>query len=583
MRRAPLPPIGSLVTWTMTAWPALRSCSIRGAGPVDVLGAVVHLAGVEHAVAAAADVDERGLHAREHVLHPPEVDVADHRGRAGAGHVVLDEDVFFEDRDLVALAVLGDHHELVGDPRRRRRLLAAAAAVATGAGPGGADATGGTARGDLLFDRLGLLGLRRVLGGGLVGPLAAPAAARLRRAARRRRCRASRRRAGSSTVSPARPSAVAVVGLLTAPATATPAPALLRTGRLRPRRPPPDEVASASPDGSGFGWRGRCCWRGSALGSAGASVPVAVRVVIGRGAGSAGSAPAAATAASAASSAPASTGAGRRPGSVGARSLTVRRAAHRSARRRRLASCVVLPGLTGLALRLGALRRLGHGPARRLGRRGTRRLGRSARLGSSARAPSASARRRASPRPRWASPAPCPNRSCGGAVVVRARRRCAWARPTVPRPWPRGWFPDPWSGSLLSRRARGVCRIGNVRLSAPPVERDRLAGAACGPALRENPRAGQRAYRTGTFLVPAFAIHEAPGWLPSEIARRLDVRSLHRTNGRAVPAVTSAASIPATPPGPGRHSRWPWKVAALAHVGYPAHPRVPHPNPTTAG
>ena len=51
-----------------------------------------------------------------------------------------------------------------------------------------------------------------------------------------------------------------------------------------------------------------------------------------------------------------------------------------------------------------------------------------------------------------------------------------------------------------------------------------MAGAACGPALRENPRAGQRAYRTGTFLVPAFAIHEAPGWLPSEIARRLDVR-----------------------------------------------------------
>ena len=75
---------------------------------LDVLGAVVHLAGVEHAVAAAADVDERSLHAREHVLHPPQVDVADHRGRAGAGHVVLDEDVFFQDRDLVALAVLGD-------------------------------------------------------------------------------------------------------------------------------------------------------------------------------------------------------------------------------------------------------------------------------------------------------------------------------------------------------------------------------------------------------------------------------------------------------------------------------------------
>ena len=88
---------------------------------LDVLGAVVDLAGVQDAVAAAADVDERGLHAREHVLHAPEVDVADHRGGAGAGHVVLDEHVFLEDRDLVALAVLGDHHQLVGDPRRRQR------------------------------------------------------------------------------------------------------------------------------------------------------------------------------------------------------------------------------------------------------------------------------------------------------------------------------------------------------------------------------------------------------------------------------------------------------------------------------
>ena len=43
-------------------------------------GVPVDLAGVEHGVAALADVDERRLHARQHVLHPAEVDVADHRG-----------------------------------------------------------------------------------------------------------------------------------------------------------------------------------------------------------------------------------------------------------------------------------------------------------------------------------------------------------------------------------------------------------------------------------------------------------------------------------------------------------------------
>ena len=109
-----------------------------------------------------------------------------------------------------------------------------------------------------------------------------------------------------------------------------------------------------------------------------------------------------------------------------------------------------------------------------------------------------------------------------------------------------------------------------------------MAGAACGPALRENPRAGQRAYRTGTFLVPAFAIHEAPGWLPSEIARRLDVRcctarTVEPFRGHIFSEHTSDPARSWEAPTMAR------KVAALAHVGYPAHPRVPHPNPTTAG
>jgi hypothetical protein len=37
---------------------------------------VLHVAPVQHGVLRRADVDERRLHARQHVLHPAEVDVA---------------------------------------------------------------------------------------------------------------------------------------------------------------------------------------------------------------------------------------------------------------------------------------------------------------------------------------------------------------------------------------------------------------------------------------------------------------------------------------------------------------------------
>ena len=120
--------------------------------PLEVLGPVVHLAGVQHAVAATADVDERRLHTGKHVLDAAQVDVADHRGRALAGHVVLDQHVFLEHGDLVALAMLGDHHQLVGEARRHDRGLATAAAVSAGAAPAAPDAAGGTARGHLLLD-----------------------------------------------------------------------------------------------------------------------------------------------------------------------------------------------------------------------------------------------------------------------------------------------------------------------------------------------------------------------------------------------------------------------------------------------
>src|SRR5690606_37903303 len=58
---------------------------------------------------ATTEVDERGLHAGQHVLHAAEVDVAHHRGLRLAGHEVLDQDVVLEHRDL-GPAVAGTHH-----------------------------------------------------------------------------------------------------------------------------------------------------------------------------------------------------------------------------------------------------------------------------------------------------------------------------------------------------------------------------------------------------------------------------------------------------------------------------------------
>jgi hypothetical protein len=76
-------------------------------------GIPVDLAGVEHGVAAAADVDEGGLHARQHVLHAAEVDVADERGLLAARDVVLDEHVVLEHGDLDATVLRAHDHVAV--------------------------------------------------------------------------------------------------------------------------------------------------------------------------------------------------------------------------------------------------------------------------------------------------------------------------------------------------------------------------------------------------------------------------------------------------------------------------------------
>ena len=80
---------------------------------VESRGVPVDLAGVEHCIAAAPDVDEGGLHRWEHVLHAPQVDIADHGRRRSAVDVVLDKDAVFEDSDLRATAALPDDHDPV--------------------------------------------------------------------------------------------------------------------------------------------------------------------------------------------------------------------------------------------------------------------------------------------------------------------------------------------------------------------------------------------------------------------------------------------------------------------------------------
>ena len=81
--------------------------------PVKTCGLPVHLAGVQHSVAALAKVDEGGLHARQDVLNSTEVDVAHHRGLLLARHVVLHENVVLKHGDLRHVTDLADHHGAV--------------------------------------------------------------------------------------------------------------------------------------------------------------------------------------------------------------------------------------------------------------------------------------------------------------------------------------------------------------------------------------------------------------------------------------------------------------------------------------
>src|SRR5262249_45987997 len=78
---------------------------------------------VEEAVLAHPHVDERGLHAGEHVLHAPLPDVPDHRAAAAPLDVALHDLAVLEDGHPRLRAVDGHQDLLLQDepPRRRAR------------------------------------------------------------------------------------------------------------------------------------------------------------------------------------------------------------------------------------------------------------------------------------------------------------------------------------------------------------------------------------------------------------------------------------------------------------------------------
>ncbi len=84
----------------------------------ELLRVVLDVAGVENPVLALSEVDERRLHARQHVAHLAQIDVADQRLLVGAGHVVLDEHRALEDDDL-CLVGQGPHQHLLALRLRR--------------------------------------------------------------------------------------------------------------------------------------------------------------------------------------------------------------------------------------------------------------------------------------------------------------------------------------------------------------------------------------------------------------------------------------------------------------------------------
>ena len=100
-RRAPLVPIGSLITCTVSTWPSNRIFSIGVGG---AFGAVVaarfpDVGHMQEGGALQADVDEGRLHARQHAHDLAEIDVADQPARQRAFDVQFLHGALQDQRD----------------------------------------------------------------------------------------------------------------------------------------------------------------------------------------------------------------------------------------------------------------------------------------------------------------------------------------------------------------------------------------------------------------------------------------------------------------------------------------------------
>ena len=284
---------------------------MRGGLAFERAGVVVDLAGVEHRVAALADVDERRLHARQHVLHLAEVDVADHRRRGPCARrsarrarrpraraIWVRSPRLPHDHDPVDRLAAGEELRL-GDDRRPAAagVAAVAAALALGLEPGRA------------LDALDVVVGRRAAGAGPRRGLRL-ARGRVRRSRRRRRRRRPRSRAPAGSADagggagggrrcrcprrprrsrPRRPSSSRVrrrrrrprpassASLVASPSPAAPSPPA--PPRPRPRRP----RRRRSPVGPGTA-RSRRASPSRRRGSVGCSPPASARIggVLGR-------------------------------------------------------------------------------------------------------------------------------------------------------------------------------------------------------------------------------------------------------------------------------------------------------------
>ena len=76
-------------------------------------GIPVHLTRIEHAVTRLTNVDERGFHARQHVLHAAQIDVAHSGDFLNVGHVMFDEHIVFDHGNLRVAFAFAHHHQAV--------------------------------------------------------------------------------------------------------------------------------------------------------------------------------------------------------------------------------------------------------------------------------------------------------------------------------------------------------------------------------------------------------------------------------------------------------------------------------------